>query len=267
VSRRRFGLGGISPLTAAALLPLGPLVGLSLALVGQRLHSPGVVLLALLALGLLTPGLLLLAVRAWLRATFGLEARALGLEPREAVLGGLGAPILVRGRVNGREVRVHRDRIEVEVVAGRVGGAPTLLLLREQLAQIARGEWARFAPLAGPAERLVRAGVTRIQCDGTRALAWGPGLVALEVLDPALALVEGFAPLRVRPRAGEEGCPYCHAAVGGPAVEAAVRCPACDVRQHAECWREHGGCAVHGCARGPAAAAPLAERLARRERA
>jgi len=42
-------------------------------------------------------------------------------------------------------------------------------------------------------------------------------------------------------------CPYCREEVAG---ETRV-CGTCDALHHAECWAEHGGCSVFGCAEAP----------------
>jgi len=45
-------------------------------------------------------------------------------------------------------------------------------------------------------------------------------------------------------------CPYCRSPVarGGDIKD----CPSCGAEHHADCWAENGGCAVVGCAAGPA---------------
>jgi RING finger family protein len=46
-------------------------------------------------------------------------------------------------------------------------------------------------------------------------------------------------------------CPYCRSAVGPE--DGAKECPTCGTAHHGDCWAENGGCAVVGCAAGPAA--------------
>lgn len=234
------------PLLAAALVPLSLLAGVGLVWLGHALRSPGLVGAALVVLFGATPAALAGAIRAFLVASFGLDRRARGLAPCEVVRGPLGSPYLVRGLLEGNPVRVFRDRIEVEA------SAPAALLGHEQLLAAAAGQLARWAGAEEAAARLLEVGVTHLSCDGARVRAWGRGLAAAEVAPAALALVRAPARVRARPRAQGSGCPYCHAALERDLRQPAVRCPGCDVRQHAECWREHGGCAVHGCRRGPA---------------
>lgn len=44
-------------------------------------------------------------------------------------------------------------------------------------------------------------------------------------------------------------CPYCQSSI--PPSEAKVRCPACNLEYHSECWEENGGCSAYGCAQSP----------------
>ena len=44
-------------------------------------------------------------------------------------------------------------------------------------------------------------------------------------------------------------CAICMTPVGE--AEAAIECPACHAKYHAECWQENGGCAVYGCTQVP----------------
>jgi hypothetical protein len=55
-------------------------------------------------------------------------------------------------------------------------------------------------------------------------------------------------PLGPHPR-GRALCPFCRQGFEALGVEAAIRCPACEVRHHSECWGEHGGCSILGCRR------------------
>lgn len=236
---------------AAGSLPLGLLLGVGLAWIGTALRSPGLLAAALLLLATATPAALGLALRAWFVARFALDARAAGLAPRQVVRGALGAPCLVRGHLDGVPVRLLRDRVEVE------RSAPGAILDLNALRAIARGAPSSYACARAAAVALIAAGATRLVSDGARVQVWGAGLIAREVVAPALALACAPARVRVRrpvPASGGSGCPYCHVAVGGR--EPAVRCRACDVRQHSECWREHGGCAIDGCSQGPTQEGP-----------
>jgi hypothetical protein len=48
-------------------------------------------------------------------------------------------------------------------------------------------------------------------------------------------------------------CPICLTGLGGPDAVASVRCPACRLAYHAECWGENGGCGAFGCPLAPEA--------------
>lgn len=45
-------------------------------------------------------------------------------------------------------------------------------------------------------------------------------------------------------------CPFCHAPPGADVVT----CEGCRAVLHTECWAQHGGCSVYGCASGAARA-------------
>lgn len=52
--------------------------------------------------------------------------------------------------------------------------------------------------------------------------------------------------LATRLRAGSSPrCPYCHDHLGQ--AQAAITCPGCETRHHAECVREVGTCTTYGC--------------------
>ena len=44
-------------------------------------------------------------------------------------------------------------------------------------------------------------------------------------------------------------CPYCKADMIAREPEGIMRCPSCKTVHHAPCWRENGGCTIHGCKR------------------
>lgn len=232
---------------ALLLIPLVFLVGFALIVLGMDLRSGGLLIVALMLLGGGVPATLVHLLRALLSAASDLEARAAGLEP-VSVVGGAFGPYLVRGRLGEHEVRVFRDRVLVEAEAGHLACG------RSGLGQIARGLVPAFAGGSEAARELLALGVRTVSSDGRRVLVTGSQLPALEVVTLALELARAGMRVRVRPAiAGHgAGCPYCHAALGSVREEATVRCPGCDVRQHAECWKDHGGCAVHGCRRAPA---------------
>jgi hypothetical protein len=66
------------------------------------------------------------------------------------------------------------------------------------------------------------------------------------VLLGALAKLAGPGFILSR-HAGPGICPYCKET----ATEGTVRCERCGAEHHAECFTEHGGCAIFGCERAP----------------
>lgn len=55
--------------------------------------------------------------------------------------------------------------------------------------------------------------------------------------------------LALGPQSGEAVCPFCRQPLLPVTLESTIRCSACEVRHHVECWGEHGGCSVLGCRR------------------
>ena len=227
---------------AWALLPWPLLaLGLCLVILGHRWQSPGLVGAALLLMLVAAPAGLLVALRVALLAACDLERSTRGLLPRELVRGALGVPYLVRGRLGGCAVQVARGRVGVEVEA------PSLQLGQAALERIACGVGVRLP--AAAAASLLSAGVTGLSCGGGRLTLLGRVVDAAGAVRAALELVRAQAGVHVAGRGASADCPYCRGEL--LRTEGALRCPACDVRQHGECWRAHGGCAVHGCRRAP----------------
>ncbi len=196
---------------------------------------------------LLLLGHYLLQVRRDARVRY----RARGLEQTWRSTLPLGFLHRIKGVLDGREVRVQSDRIEV--VQG-TGVAQPFYLDRAALRAMIDDD--RCGPeVAGHAAALLALGVRRLIVRSQRVVARGGAARAVELVPHALALVA--TPLRVR-ALGEvpRGCPYCRQPLAAPTDEAAVRCPACEVQHHTECWQEHGGCALLGCARAPAQGRP-----------
>lgn len=180
-----------------------------------------------------------------------LTAKAALVERSEVVRGPLGLTYLVRGSVDGRPVRVSHGRVVIEVV-----GPCRLDVNLDALVELSRGDHPLEHPFASErgrvaCEQLVRAGARRVVIGDRDVTVHGGGdPAALARAATALAL----APALVRFAPGApvgSGCPYCHGALESVRVAPAVRCDGCDTRQHAECWREHGGCAVFRCRRAP----------------
>ncbi len=67
--------------------------------------------------------------------------------------------------------------------------------------------------------------------------------------DPAAPNDARPSGLDLERRASAPQCPFCRQPIGSLRRAGAVRCASCDVLHHAECWSEHGGCSVLGCAR------------------
>jgi hypothetical protein len=67
------------------------------------------------------------------------------------------------------------------------------------------------------------------------SLSWGLFVAAGEAArDPG----------RAQPRLGPQRCPYCHSGVR----TRVRRCTSCTTIHHVDCWDEHGGCSIYGCA-------------------
>lgn len=76
-------------------------------------------------------------------------------------------------------------------------------------------------------------------------------LLTLALVLRAQAGEEARNPQVPQLRPSAPACPYCKEVLClGPEGEATQRCRGCATRHHEECWSEHGGCAVHGCAGG-----------------
>lgn len=83
------------------------------------------------------------------------------------------------------------------------------------------------------------------------ALAQVAGRLALAVLRGrrGRSRVVDVRALALQPT-GAPDCPFCKADLSRADLkDGVVRCPACEVAHHGECWRENGGCTTHACAR------------------
>lgn len=202
-------------------------------------------------LGLAVPLALAGVVVGWLvgRARLGKRDQDPALKEPTRLANALGLPYAVLGTVHGHRVRTYRDRVVVQTETGdpvRFDRAALRGLAREDGAA---AEAART--LRGHGVRSVSLGDGDVVVDGLDDGALGPVVrAALDLAASQRRLV------RVAPRLGAaaevgKGCPYCHEELQSVHEAPLVRCPACDVQQHAECWRDHGGCAVWRCRRAP----------------
>ncbi len=202
-------------------------------------------------LGIAVPLSLAGVVGNWLvtRARLGRRDADPALKEARRLVNAIGIPYAVTGSVHDHRVRAYRDRVVVQTETG-----DPLHFDRAALRGLARedGPAAEAArTLRGHGVRRVHIGDGDVVVDGLDEGALGPVVrAALDLAASQRRLV------RVAPRLGTaaevgKGCPYCHEALASVHAAPLVRCPACDVQQHAECWRDHGGCAVWRCRRAP----------------
>jgi hypothetical protein len=167
----------------------------------------------------------------------------------------------VRGFVDGIPVRVSLRRIEVDVAS------PVHALLET-------GDVRAIAAGAPPDHALVFLGKPEAARAATDLLALAPG--ARLAVGRASTIVEDLggagdaaalaraaialarSPALVQAANAFASCPFCKDAVSPGEAEGTVRCPTCGALHHADCWRDHGGCSIHGCPRG----GPTRERFA-----
>lgn len=98
--------------------------------------------------------------------------------------------------------------------------------------------------------------MARLERDTTASIARLSVTVArreLDFLADRVVALERSAPLAIRCNPaetadGELRCPYCHDELGAAAT---TRCSRCEARHHAECYTDHGRCAVFGCGQPP----------------
>jgi len=202
-------------------------------------------------LGVAVPLALIGVAGNWLLTRFRLGRRDVdpALKEGRRLVNGIGIPYAVMGSVHDHRVRAYRDRVVVQTETG-----DPVSYDRAALRGLARedGPAAEAArTLRGHGVRRVYMGDGDVVVDGLDEGALGPVVrAALDLAASQRRLV------RVAPRLGAaaevgKGCPYCHEALASVHETPLVRCPACDVQQHAECWRDHGGCAVWRCRRAP----------------
>lgn len=260
--------GRVRAVTFAVLVGLLTLVVLATcgpALLGDRFgHVRGVDLIFIWAivtlaavLGVAVPLALVGVAGNWLitRARLGRRDADPALRDARRLVNAVGLPYAVLGTVHDHRVRAYRDRVIIQTETGDPLG-----LDRPALRALARedGPAAEAArTLRGHGVRRVHLGDGAVVVDGLDDGALGPVVrAALDLAASQRRLV------RVAPRLGAtadgapgKGCPYCHEELASVHEAPLVRCPACDVQQHAECWRDHGGCAVWRCRRAPSEAA------------
>ncbi|HBP18966.1 MAG TPA: hypothetical protein DEA08_14410 [Planctomycetes bacterium] len=150
---------------------------------------------------------------------------------------------------SGHGVQVFRDRVRVRV------DAPSAAFTRADLRRLFRDESpSPYAVARASARQLVWAGVTTLRVNEGWLELRGPLLGSLsEVVQHALELATAPARIRVRPQSRTRDCPFCHQGLPGKGGEPGptVRCVGCDTLHHAECWQDHGGCAVFSCRKSP----------------
>ncbi len=192
-----------------------------------------------------------LAVFAWF-AMQGtrLRARGEGLDLFEDVRSPVGTTMLVRGQLNGRTVRIFRDRVEVDVACPAPGIFQGKVLTA--LGKVTDGKGPTPATRTG-ARGLSALGVERLEIEAGRLIVYGGSALAIDLVPHELEIALAPATIRFNPGQAPSGrnCPYCHQELGPLRLEPAVRCPSCDSQHHSECWQEHGGCAVFRCRRAP----------------
>lgn len=150
---------------------------------------------------------------------------------------------------DGHEVHVFRDRVRVRV------DAPCAAFTRVDLRRLFRDDTpSPYAVARASARQLVWAGVSTLRVNEGWLELRGQLLGSLsEVVQHALELATAPARIRVRPQSRTRDCPFCHQGLPGKGGEPGptVRCVGCDTLHHAECWQDHGGCAVFSCRKSP----------------
>lgn len=181
-----------------------------------------------------------------------------GLDGRGFTLDRDGFVVSVTGTLGGTVVRASPREVRIDHGCGRA-----VFLDADALRDLAHGPagvrpaHAAFAARAEgrrAAARLLEAGGRRVRVELAESLVRVSQLPshakAADVAVHALALA--LAPTFLRARAAQPGtCPYCKAATSWREDDGLFRCPDCESTHHATCWREHGGCAIHGCRRSP----------------
>lgn len=241
---------------AAALLAC--FAGVLVAAVGLSFSQDGVRALVgalVLLLGLGIPAAIGALLATIARRGAHLRRRARGLDPSAVVRDPLGLPYMVRGLLDGREVRLYRGKIEVDVtppLTGRLGARALRGLADGPVAAAGRSSFAGSADARRAAARLVRWGVRGLELGERKVVIHGGRGRAAVLARHALAVALAPARIRFSPsRAHGADCPYCRQPTGTHREGPLMRCDACDGQHHADCWNDHGGCAVFRCRRGP----------------
>ena len=196
-------------------------------------------------------GLVLLgavATATWLRAGRRLELRC----PSE----GVRFVRLPWGVVSARfEVDGHKVTATRTATSVRVDCPGPLRLDRDALRQIARGPDSRpaYAAAAEAAQQLLFGEVQALEFERDQLVIVGGSAEVARLVRSAVEVAQAPTRLGLQPRTREHerGCPYCHQALDDLVEHPTVRCSGCDSLSHTECWREHGGCAVFACRKGP----------------
>lgn len=188
------------------------------------------------------------ATGSWLRAGRRLELRC----PSE----GVRFVRLPWGVVSARfEVDGHQVTATRTATAVRVDCPGPLRLDRDALREIARDPHSRpaYAPAAEAAQQLLFGEVQALEFDRDQLVIVGGDAEITSLVRAAVELAQAPSRLGLQPRTREHarGCPYCHQALDDLVGHPTVRCSGCDSLSHTECWKEHGGCAVFACRKGP----------------
>jgi hypothetical protein len=154
-----------------------------------------------------------------------------------------------RGVFNGHGYRIARGVVTLDMPAHEPA-----TLGRRELEEIASGvvssrvgSFAAKPEFRRAVETLIASGretVLFLDLTGIRFEGYERGDPV--VLLRALAKLAGPGFILTR-HAGPGVCPYCKE----KATDDTVRCGKCGAEHHAECFTEHGGCAIFGCERAP----------------
>ncbi len=227
------------------------------------IHVKAPAILIAAASGCVVLALALASALSRLRAHVGFVRLSRELPGFTLVRGPFGIALLARGTVDGVPVTISRSGIDLDTHASRA-----LVLGKRELRAIARGETdeplvgelARNPALREAAGRLLALSA-HVHVEAKRTTIRGVNPRAAEsAVRAAIALVRGGA--LVRGATAGSTCPYCKDRLQPRESEGVIRCPSCDSLHHTDCWREHGGCSVHGCLRVPGEV-PSRSRVAR----
>jgi hypothetical protein len=190
--------------------------------------------------------------------------------PREPARGPSSLAVGVAGRLVGGRRTWHGR----ETVDGRRGGVEVSLIVgRDGRLELHVRPRIGFAPLdLEPAATatdpriavLARSGCTRVRTLGELVVARIDRFADRTSVEDVIALIDQLldviatppvSSIRLSAAAPEAStiCPWCRDEIAAR-DPSATRCSRCSTRHHTDCFKESGGCTVHGCAGGPARA-------------